>query len=97
MALETLRNVTEIGGFKVVREKDKDMDWDIFDEYRKENPILITDKLNMISFRIQDGPIKENGVNGCQVDTVIESAKLIIEELNKKFPCRENSIVITKS
>ena len=50
----------------------------------------------MVSFRIQDGPIKENGVNGCQVDTLIETARKMITELNIKFPCRENSIAITK-
>jgi hypothetical protein len=50
----------------------------------------------MISFRIQNGPIKEVGVNGCQVDTLIEAAKLIVEGLNKQFPCRENSLIITK-
>ena len=40
--------------------------------------------------------MKEVGINGCQVDTVIETAKLILEGLNKNFPCRENSIAITK-
>lgn len=50
----------------------------------------------MISFRIQNGPIKEVGVNGCQVDTMIEAAKLIIEELNKKFPCDENDMIVSK-
>ena len=34
--------------------------------------------------KIQNGPIKENGVNGCQVDTIIEATKAIIEGLNKK-------------
>lgn len=36
------------------------------------------------------------GVNGCQVDTVIEAAKLMLDRLNSKFPCRENAIAITK-
>jgi len=96
MALETLKDVTEIGGFKVLREKPYDMDWDTYDSYRKENPILITNRLNMISFRIQDGPIKEHGVNGCQVDTLIEAAKMIIEGLNKNFPCQENYNAISR-
>lgn len=43
-----------------------------------------------LTFKIQTGPIKENGVNGCQVTDVIEVAKMIIETLNKKFPCDEN-------
>jgi len=103
MALETLKGLTKIGGFKVLTEEDRNLflaennnDWDKFDGYRKDFPIHITHDKNMISFKIQDGPIKENGVNGCQVDTLIEAAKIIVEGLNKKFPCRENAMVITK-
>jgi len=46
--------------------------------------------------KIQDGAIKENGVNGCQIDEVIEFCKEFITYHNNKFPCRENSITITK-
>ena len=96
MALETLSGINEIGGFKIVRVKPADMSWDDFDKTRDEFPINITEKMNTISFKLQLGPIKERGVNGCQVDTMIEAAKLIIEGLNKQFPCRENSMIITK-
>ena len=96
MALETLINRQEIGGFKIIRKKDESMTWDDFDKLREEYPIFITDHLNQISFKIQNGPIKENGVNGCQVDTIIECAKIMIEGLNSKFPCRENALAITK-
>jgi len=58
--------------------------------------IEIDHKANSIKFVMQNGPIKENGLNGCQVDTIIEASKLILEGLNRKFPCRENSIAITK-
>lgn len=87
MALETLKNVMKIGGFDV-----KHVDWN----QPAENPIEINDAQNAITFKIQNGPIAENGVNGCQVDTMIETATIIIRGLNQKFPCRENSIVITK-
>ena len=96
MCLETLKDVKEIGGFNVIAGKPAGMDWEEYDEIRKEYPIGITHDENMISFRLQNGPIKEVGVNGCQVDTVIEAAKMIIEGLNKNFPCRENAMVITK-
>ena len=109
MALETLKDVTEIGGFDVVvmdnlREKYPEkfnesgaMDWKWFEkEVRPNHFIYLRHDKNSISFTLQNGPIKENGVNGCQVDTMIEAAKLIIEGLNKQFPCRENSIVVTK-
>ena len=100
MALETLRGVQEIGDFKVLQDRPKQadgtVDWKLFDEMRRSQPIYIDHDVNMISFRIQNGPIKEAGVNGCQIDTVIEAAKLILEGLNKQFPCRENSCAITK-
>lgn len=111
MALETLKDVNEIGGFEIV----------VMDELRETNPelfppenlgqmnheaferdirpnkfIYLRNDKNSITFNIQNGPIKEVGVNGCQVETLIEAAKLIIDGLNKQFPCRENSIVITK-
>jgi len=109
MALETLKGVTEIGGFKVIDmnairdEKpemlrpDGSMIYHLFDtEIRPYNFIYVRHDVNSISFNLQNGPVKEVGVNGCQVDTMIEAAKVIIEGLNAKFPCRENAMVITK-
>lgn len=107
MALETLKGVKSIGGFDVVvmaelRDKYPDkfnssggMNLKWFEkEIRPKNFIYIRDDVNSIAFIIQNGPIKENGVNGCQVDTLIETAKLIIEGRNKKFWCKENAEVI---
>jgi hypothetical protein len=92
MALETLEGVTEIGGFEIGRPShDNDIDKQ-YDALRRF--IIINEKTNCIAFRIQNGPIKEVGVTGCQVDTMIEAAKLIIEKLNEKFPCNENRMVI---
>ena len=63
----------------------------------KENPFITVDEgKHSITFTVQEGPVKENGVNGCQIDDVIEAAKTFIETLNGMFPCRENAIVITK-
>lgn len=87
MALETLTGVTNIGGFEVKRVVWKQPDG---------NFIEINDECNALTFKIQNGPVKEYGVNGCQVDTIIEAAKLIVEGLNKNFPCRENAMTITK-
>lgn len=56
----------------------------------------IREEGNTVSFTIQDGPIKEVGVNGVQIDEVIRWAKDKIAGFNKNFPCRENSLVITK-
>ncbi len=85
MALETLKGVSEIGGFAVKRTC-----WN----QPAENFIEINDDGNAITFKLQQGPIKENGINGCQVDTLIEAAKMMIERLNEKFPCGENETAI---
>lgn len=109
MALETLKGVKNIGGFNVVvmdelREKYPDkfnesgaMDYQWFEkDVRPHNFIYVRHDVNSISFTIQNGPVGEKGVNGCQVDTIIEAAKVILEGLNKQLPCRENSVAITK-
>jgi len=98
MALETLKDLKQIGPFAVLQERPKkedgSVDWALFDEQRKTSPIYVDSEVNMISFRIQKGPVKEFGVNGCQVDTLIEAASLIIEGMNKQFPCPENDMEI---
>lgn len=109
MALETLKGVKEINGetlvdMNAIKESnpemfrpDGSMIYHIFDEkIRPFNYIYVRHDVNSLSFNIQNGHIKEVGKNGCQVEDIIAVAKHIIEELNKKFPCRENSMVITK-
>ena len=109
MALETLKGINEINGEKIIvmddlREKYPEkfnesgsMDYQWFEEnIRPNNFIYVRNDKNSLSFTIQNGPIKEVGKNGCQVEDIIAAAKTIIEGLNKKFPCRENAMVITK-
>jgi hypothetical protein len=104
-----LENVKKIGDFDLIvmdelREKYPEkfnesgaMDYKWFEEeIRPKNFIYLRRDKNSLSFTIQNGPIKEVGINGCQVDTIIVAAKEIIEEFNKKFPCRENAVAITK-
>lgn len=88
MALETLKDVEEIGGFAVSHINFLATGKDF------KNHIWVNHGTNTIGFKIQKGPIKEEGVNGCQVDTMIEAAKLIIQGLNEKFPCHENEMVL---
>jgi hypothetical protein len=57
---------------------------------------FIVEEWPVVTFTIQNGPIKEVGVNGCQIDEVIEWARNTIDGFNKSFPCRENSLAITK-
>jgi len=109
MALNTLMGVKEIGGYQVVdmgslREsfpekfnESGSMNWEWFEsEIRPSHFIYIRHDKNSLSFTLQNGPVRECGVNGCQVDTVLHAAKLMLEGLNKQIPCRENSIAITK-
>ena len=87
MALETLKDVKEIGGFSV--------GGTVGAELREGfDPVLIDHEKNQITFQIQKGPIKENGVNGCQVDTLIKAAWLIIRGLHKQYPCDENVVAM---
>ena len=51
---------------------------------------------NHLAIDIQNGPIKEAGVNGIQALDLIRYTKCLIESLNNDFPCRENSLTITK-
>lgn len=109
MALNTLKEVKYIGDFEVIdmnRLKDErpemfrpdgSMIYHLFDTHiRPNNFVYVRHDVNSLSFNLQKGPIKEVGINGCQVDTLIEAAKLIIEGLNKQVPCRENACAITK-
>lgn len=109
MALETLQGVNWINGRKVIvmddlREKYPErftetgaMDHKWFEETIRPNHfIYVRRDKNSLSFTLQNGPIKEVGHNGCQVDDVIATAKTILEGFNKQFPCRENSSAITK-
>ena len=92
MALETLKGVTKLGGFHV--HEDDEIANGKWSDVDVKYSVCVHHGDNTIAFRIQNGPIKENGVNGCQVDTIIEAAKAIIIGLNEKFPCSENSIAI---
>lgn len=109
MALETLKGIKQIGKHNLIvmddlREQYPEkfnesgsMDYKWFEkDIRPNNFIYVRHDVNSLSFTIQNGPIKEVGVNGCQVNEIVEAAKIIIEGLNSKFPCRENSMAITK-
>lgn len=63
-------------------------------EIRPNNFVYVRKDKNSLAFTLQNGPIKEVGVNGCQVDTVIEAAKHILEQFESQFPCKENAHAI---
>jgi hypothetical protein len=84
MAIETLKHRQMIGNFHVFHGS----------PCRHDSPsdtyIMIDHSQNSIHFKIQNGPIKEHGLNGCQVDTIIETGKLILEGLDDIFPSEWN-------
>jgi len=99
MALEVLKGVEDIGGFRVVdmgaiKEKhpemfrpDGSMIYHLFDQnIRPYNFIYVRHDVNSISFNLQNGPVKEVGINGCQIVTLIDAAKVLIEKHNEKHP-----------
>lgn len=48
-----------------------------------------------IKIKFQEGPIGEVGVNGCQIDDVIETLVDRLLGFQKTHPCRENALAIT--
>ncbi len=54
------------------------------------------DGLRTLDLQFQDGAIGDVGVNGVQWTVLLEIALTILKKLNGNFPCRENSMTITK-
>lgn len=95
MALESLIDVTEIDGYALCHIDDT-VD-NMTEEQKaacKPAYIWVENEKNTITFKIQNGPIKEVGENGCQLDQLISAAKLIIEGLDKNFPSFDNQCAI---
>ena len=107
MALETMKGLKEIHGEKILEmdslkethpelfREDGSMKYEIFEkEYRPKYPIQIRHDKNSISFTIQNGPIKENGKNGCQLDSLVAVVTHMIRVLNLNYPSEYNSKAI---
>lgn len=54
------------------------------------NFITIQPCFSIIKFKIQDGPIKEYGENGCQIEELGKMWLALLRELNNICPCDEN-------
>lgn len=107
MALETMKGIKEINGEPVVvmddlREENPEMfndngsmKYEIFErDIRPSKFIYVRNDVNSLAFTLQNGPIKENGKNGCQVEDIMAVVKHIYEELNDKFPSEYNDKTI---
>lgn len=82
MALETLRGTDKIDGFAIDHTG------------TGKEFISINHDANTITFTIQNKPIKEAGVNGCQIDTLIAAAWIMLADLNKNFHSPHNDTAI---
>lgn len=50
-----------------------------------------------INIKFQEGPIGEHGVNGCQIEDVINTLVDRLQGFQQGgYPCRENALAITK-
>ena len=94
MVFEPLEDMKTLDGFKIIRHKPESMSWDDFDKLRDEFPINITERMNTISFKLQNGLIEENGVNGCRISTLVEAARIMALELYEKAPSFERANAI---
>lgn len=68
----------------------------ILDFIKLENVEDVKGVAPIVSFTIQSDPISEVGVNGVQALDMLKYVKCLFESLNEAFPCRENSLTITK-
>lgn len=86
-------------GTQVLQERilnsDGSVNWIETDKAREEAPIFIDHKVDMVSFKMMTRPASDGG-KGCQFTDLIEVALHQLKYFNTKFPCRENSIAITK-
>jgi len=95
MALETLKGLEKINETNVNEIDDQNVEYSGMMP-TADAPIVVDHNENTIFFKIQNGPIKEVGKNGCQVDDLIGIAKHMLVGLNEKFACHENAMAILK-
>lgn len=88
MGINSLKGVTQVAGEKVAHIEFQDAPVEI---NWSETPIVVNHVKNTITFKIQEGTIKENGKNGCQAVDMISVARAIIASLNTNIPCKENT------
>ena len=95
MALETLNGVDKIGKVGIAH-LDHPIEKEEWLETIASNYVIVTESTNTLLFKIQQGPVREAGENGCQVDTIIETARDIIAGLDKQFPSPYNKRAIER-
>jgi len=64
-------------------------------EKHNSDYVRIDAQNSQIWLQIQDGAIKENGENGCQIEKLGEIWLDILNKFNEKFQCIQNDKTIT--
>ena len=89
MALEVLKDLAYIGDERIAHLSKKTTE----EEYMKlvkTSFIVHNEPNNAILFKIQDGPVKEVGRNGCQVLSLVHAALEIVSRLDERCPSPYN-------
>lgn len=108
--INCLKNVKEINGKPILvmdelREKYPEkfnesgtMDYKWFEsEIRPNYNIYVRHDVDSLSFNMLTKPASEGGdLNRCQWSDLVTTGLEMLKYLNNKFPCRENSLTITK-
>ena len=81
-----------MGNYKVLKNESESAN--NFNKHIKERKYVEISE-NTITFLIQND-VRSKGINGCQVEELGKVWLEILQHFNKDFPCRENSITITK-
>jgi len=108
--INTLKNVKEINGKAIcvmddLREKYPEkfnesgsMDYKWFEaEVRPKFNIFLRHDVDSLTFNMLTKPASEGGdLNRCQLVDLITTGLIMLKCLNVDYPCRENSMTITK-
>jgi len=108
--INSIKHLTEINGKKMcvmdeLREKFPEkfnesgaMDYKWFEsEIRPNFNIFVRHDVDSISFNMLTKPASEGGdLNRCQWSDLVDLGLEQLKYFNRKFPCRENAIAITK-
>ena len=108
MTMETIEDLTEVDGHGIIvmdklREKYPEkfnesgqMDYKWFEtEIRPNYNVYVRHDVNSITFNMMTKPVSEGG-KGCQLTAMVKMALHMLKKLNGYYPCRENSLSITK-
>lgn len=72
-------------------------DWNITYIPERDHGTIIHSPTGLeATVQFQNGPVGDNGINGVKNEEIIDLLCVRLRDLNKKFPCRENSLAITK-